>query len=164
MRTALLPGVHRRADGQEHASSGPRRPDAVANAPTELWYLVYRDEQGTPHTVKGSVNAIRKSLRDGLLGDAENVRASRTKAGPFEPLKSFTEFRDILASAADPDRRRDVCPASGNWPARARLRVRLAHARTLRRLSGIRTSRSRVPRPPTHHRLTSSSHPRITPG
>jgi eukaryotic-like serine/threonine-protein kinase len=73
-------------------------PEAV-NVSAELWYLVYRDEQGTPHTVKGSVNAIRKSLRDGLLGDAANVRASRTKAGPFEPLMSFPEFRDALGPA-----------------------------------------------------------------
>jgi serine/threonine protein kinase len=70
----------------------------VANVAAELWYLVYRDEQGTAHTVKGSVNAIRKSLRDGLLGDAANVRASRTKAGPFEPLTSYPEFRDAIGA------------------------------------------------------------------
>jgi serine/threonine protein kinase len=74
-------------------------PNDPANVPAELWYLVYRDEQGTAHTVKGSVNAIRKSLRDGLLGNAENVRASRTKAGPFEPLTSYPEFRDLLGPA-----------------------------------------------------------------
>jgi hypothetical protein len=45
------------------------------------------------------VNAIRKSLKDGLLGNAENVRASRTKAGPFEALTSYPEFRDLLGSA-----------------------------------------------------------------
>jgi serine/threonine protein kinase len=71
----------------------------VAAVAAELWYLVYRDEQGTAHTVKGSVNAIRKSLRDGLLGDASNVRASRTKAGPFEPLANYPEFREALAEA-----------------------------------------------------------------
>jgi serine/threonine protein kinase len=74
----------------------------AGNVSSELWYLVYRDEQGTAHTVKGSVNAIRKSLRDGLLGDADNVRASRTKAGPFEPLLSYAEFRDALAADAAP--------------------------------------------------------------
>jgi eukaryotic-like serine/threonine-protein kinase len=72
----------------------------AANVPAELWYLVYRDENGTSHTVKGSVNAIRKSLRDGLLGDADNVRASRTKAGPFESLASYPEFRDLLVTTA----------------------------------------------------------------
>ncbi len=77
----------RRASGEVPAVAG------------ELWYLVYRDENGTPHTVKGSVNAIRKSLRDGLLGDAENVRASKTKAGPFEPLTSYPEFRELLVPA-----------------------------------------------------------------
>jgi serine/threonine protein kinase len=63
----------------------------------DLWYLIYRDDQGKDHTVKGSVNAIRKSLRDGLLGDAGNIRACRTKAGPFEPLLSYREFRDVSA-------------------------------------------------------------------
>jgi hypothetical protein len=36
------------------------------------------------------------------LGDADNVRASRTKAGPFEPLLSYAEFRDALAAEAAP--------------------------------------------------------------
>jgi serine/threonine protein kinase len=67
---------------------------APANADT--WYLVYRDEEGTSHTVKGSVAAIRRSLKDGLLGDASNVKASRTKTGQFESLRSYPEFRDLV--------------------------------------------------------------------
>jgi serine/threonine protein kinase len=62
----------------------------------DLWYLVYRDEEGTTHTVKGSTEGIRRSLREGLLGDASNVRACRTKTGPFEPLRAYPEFRDIV--------------------------------------------------------------------
>jgi serine/threonine protein kinase len=65
----------------------------------DLWYLVYKDETGAPHTVKGTVSAIRRSLRDGLLGDASNVRASRSKAGPFEPLRGYPEFRDLVVEA-----------------------------------------------------------------
>jgi len=52
------------------------------------------------HTVKGSMSAIRRSLKEGLLGDASNVRAARAKAGPFEALRSFPEFRDLVVSAA----------------------------------------------------------------
>jgi serine/threonine protein kinase len=66
----------------------------------ELWYLVYKDETGTTHTVKGATSAIRRSLKDGLLGDASNVRASRSKQGPFEPLRGFPEFRDMVVAAA----------------------------------------------------------------
>src|SRR5262249_30685077 len=66
----------------------------------ELWYLVYKDEMGASHTVKGSTSAIRRSLKDGLLGDASNVRASRIKAGPFEALRGFPEFRDLVVAAA----------------------------------------------------------------
>jgi serine/threonine protein kinase len=66
----------------------------------ELWYLIYKDETGATHTVKGTTAAIRRSLRDGVLGDASNVRASRTKTGPFEPLRDRAEFRDMLAAMA----------------------------------------------------------------
>jgi serine/threonine protein kinase len=78
-----------------------RRPaSGDSNAPVqELWYLVYKDESGTTHTVKGTVAAIRKSLKDGYLGGAETVRASRSKAGPFEPLASHPEFRDLVLAA-----------------------------------------------------------------
>jgi serine/threonine protein kinase len=62
----------------------------------DLWYLVYKDEEGEAHTVKGTTSAIRNSLKGGLLGDASNVRACRTKAGPFESLRSFAEFRDLV--------------------------------------------------------------------
>jgi eukaryotic-like serine/threonine-protein kinase len=78
-----------------------RLPSVDSNAPQqELWYLVYKDEAGTPNTVKGTVAAIRRSLKDGLLGDASNVRASRSKSGPFEPLHSYAEFRDLVVEAA----------------------------------------------------------------
>jgi eukaryotic-like serine/threonine-protein kinase len=73
---------------------------AEVAATTDLWYLVYKDDGGEVHTVKGTTAAIRRSLRDGLLGDAANVRASRFKAGPFEPLRGHPEFRDLVVTAA----------------------------------------------------------------
>src|ERR1019366_4351470 len=45
---------------------------------------------------KGTVKGIRRSLQDGLLGDAENIRVARTQDGPLEPLKQFPEFRDLV--------------------------------------------------------------------
>ena len=78
-----------------------RLPAVDSNIPQqELWYLVYKDETGLAHTVKGTVSAVRRSLRDGLLGDASNVRAARSKTGPFEPLRSYPEFRDMVVEAA----------------------------------------------------------------
>jgi eukaryotic-like serine/threonine-protein kinase len=62
----------------------------------EMWYLIYQDEAGDKHTVKGTTPAIRWSLKEGLLGDAANVRASRSKAGPFEMLQERPEFRDLI--------------------------------------------------------------------
>ncbi len=78
-----------------------RLPTVDSNIPQqELWYLVYKDETSLAHTVKGTVSAVRRSLKDGLLGDASNVRAARTKLGPFEPLRSYPEFRDMVVEAA----------------------------------------------------------------
>jgi serine/threonine protein kinase len=71
---------------------------APAAAQQDLWYLVYKDEVGSMHTVKGSTEGIRRSLKERLLGDASNVRACRNKAGPFEPLKTYPEFRDLVMS------------------------------------------------------------------
>jgi serine/threonine protein kinase len=73
---------------------------AEVAAAQDLWYLVYKDDDGETHTVKGSTSAIRKSLREGLLGDASNVRASRNKTGPFEPLRGYPEFRDMVVAPA----------------------------------------------------------------
>jgi serine/threonine protein kinase len=80
-----------------------KMPVAVATqANTELWYLVYRDDQGEQHTVKGSATAIRRSLKEGLLGDASNIRAARSKQGPFEPLRLYPEFRDLVVLSSPP--------------------------------------------------------------
>ncbi|HEV3258303.1 MAG TPA: serine/threonine-protein kinase [Gemmataceae bacterium] len=70
--------------------------------PQDLWYLAYKDDGGETHTVKGTTTAIRRSLKEGLLGDASNVVACRTKAGPFEPVRSYAEFRDLALSANPP--------------------------------------------------------------
>ncbi len=80
-----------------------RLPSTDSSAPiNEIWYLVYKDEYDSPHTVKGTTSAIRRSLKDGLLGDASNVRAARTKAGPFEQLRNFPEFRDLALASTPP--------------------------------------------------------------
>jgi eukaryotic-like serine/threonine-protein kinase len=80
----------------------------------DLWYLIYQDDEGTTHTVKGNTTAIRRSLKDGHLGDAENVRGSRSKTGPFEPLTGYPEFRDLLVTAA-------ALPMPGVTPPRGEL-------------------------------------------
>jgi eukaryotic-like serine/threonine-protein kinase len=80
-----------------------RVPTTEASAAAgELWYLVYVDDAGEQHTVKGSTPAIRRSLKEGLLGDAANVRGARSKAGPFEPLQAYPEFRDLVLGLVPP--------------------------------------------------------------
>jgi serine/threonine protein kinase len=83
-----------------HSTRKPAGAETPAGPVQDLWYLVYHDEEGEVHTVKGTTAAIRRSLREGLLGDASNVRASRSKAGPFEPLRGYPEFRDLVVAPA----------------------------------------------------------------
>jgi serine/threonine protein kinase len=66
----------------------------------DIWYLVYKDELGETHTVKGTTEGIRRALKEGLLGDASNIRACRTKMGPFQTLESYPEFRDLVIAPA----------------------------------------------------------------
>jgi serine/threonine protein kinase len=74
-------------------------PVAAAAAEKDVWYLIYKDEEGASHTVKGTTAGILRSLKEGLLGDASNIRASRTKATEsFEPLRNIPEFRHVAIS------------------------------------------------------------------
>jgi serine/threonine protein kinase len=66
--------------------------------PPEMWYLIYKDNQGEVHTVKGTAVGIRRSFKNGELGEANNIRASRTKTGDFKPLLSLPDFADLLES------------------------------------------------------------------
>lgn len=66
----------------------------------DLWYLQYEDEYGYRHVVKGSLSNVRKCLKDGLLGDAENVSVALTREGPYEPLRNRPEFRDLVIRPA----------------------------------------------------------------
>jgi serine/threonine protein kinase len=76
--------------------SGIHSPTQTPLPDMDAWYLLYTDEDGVVHTIKGSSVGIRRSLREGLLGDAANVRIGRNKTGPFEPLRQHPEFRDYL--------------------------------------------------------------------
>ncbi|MCS7270371.1 MAG: protein kinase [Gemmataceae bacterium] len=66
----------------------------------DLWYMVYKDEQGVTHTVKGTTDGIRRALQDRLLGDPTRIFVSRQKTGPFTPLGNVTEFRDLVVNPA----------------------------------------------------------------
>jgi serine/threonine protein kinase len=76
------------------------KPASGVNNQIQTWYLVYKDDDGNSHTVKGTVPGIRRSLKEGVLGDCNNVRASRKKNGEFHPLRSFPEFRDLVIEVA----------------------------------------------------------------
>lgn len=74
-----------------------RPSERVNTAPgePEIWYLRYTDDTGKACLVKGSRGAVRRSLREGLLGDARHVSGSRAKSGPFKVLAQWPEFRDL---------------------------------------------------------------------
>jgi serine/threonine protein kinase len=88
---------------------------------SEYWYLVYADRDGLIHTVKGTIKGVRRSVRDGMLGDPADVRVARTKAGPFEPLMNFPEFRDLIIEPA-------VVPAQAATGSRGQKSTKSLHA------------------------------------
>src|SRR5262245_21850776 len=100
----------------EDVTGQSTRPSNVPNNPSaDLFYMVYRDDEGTVHTVKGTTENIRKAFREGLLGDASNIRACRTKQGPFQSLASYPEFRDLVVDVeADLGRSGGGMPRSSN--------------------------------------------------
>lgn len=79
--------------------NAPPQTAMVPALAADVWYLVYRDENNQPHTVKGSTESIRKALRDKLLGDPTGIVVSRTKHGQFAPIQSTAEFRDLVPAA-----------------------------------------------------------------
>ena len=85
--------------------------------PADIWYMVYKDETGATHTVKGSTEGIRNALSGHLLGDAATILVSRSKTGHFQPLTSMPEFRDLV-----------IHPAQMPAPPAARLSGVLAKA------------------------------------
>ncbi len=91
-----------------------------ASAPTqELWYLMYKDEEGEVHVSKGTIEKVRRALKEGLLGDASNLRVGRSKAGPFEPLRTYPEFRDLVldpSGASIPAAEKRGTPAAASRP------------------------------------------------
>jgi eukaryotic-like serine/threonine-protein kinase len=82
----------------------------------DWWYMVYKDEDGVIHTVKGTMQGIRRSLKEHLLGNASGIRVSRDKKGPFEALRSHPEFSDLATEPAElPPTQETASPwASGN--------------------------------------------------
>jgi len=81
-------------------TSPPRPGSQPTTAATDVWYLVYKDETGAAHTVKGNTESIRNALRDNLLGDTTLILVNRTKTGQFQPLSSVAEFRDLVVNPA----------------------------------------------------------------
>jgi hypothetical protein len=75
-------------------------PAATRAATGDVWYLVYKDETGKAHTVKGGTDAIRKALGEGLLGDASTIVVGRSKSGQFQPVHTVAEFRDLIVAPA----------------------------------------------------------------
>jgi serine/threonine protein kinase len=108
IRRAMSPDpTHRPACCREFIEdlSGQSTQETVITEPgigaaSSIWYLVYMDEAGEVHTVKGTIKGIRRSFNEGLLGDAENIRVARIKEGPYEALRHYAEFRDLVVQPA----------------------------------------------------------------
>jgi serine/threonine protein kinase len=83
--------------GQSRTGSTPSK-TAPPPGRTDVWYMVYKDETGQTHTVKGATEGIRKALKDSLLGDSSGILVGRSKTGQFVPIGSVPEFRDLVVA------------------------------------------------------------------
>jgi eukaryotic-like serine/threonine-protein kinase len=92
--------------------------DGSVSTTMDWWYMVYKDEDGVIHTVKGTMQGIRRSLKEHLLGNATGIRVSRGKKGPFESLRAHPEFGDLATEPEDmPATQETPSPwASGDRP------------------------------------------------
>lgn len=102
IRRAMSAALQRPASCQEFVEDllGQNERMSRLSESQSLWYLTYTDSGGREQTIKGSIEAMRHSLQQGNLGNPTVARASRTVAGPFEPLANLDEFRDLLVEPA----------------------------------------------------------------
>jgi len=84
--------------GQSTRAAG--KPEANAD-PADMWFIVYTDRDGATRTAKGTAKAIRRSIREGKLGDPAQARGSRCSTGPFDPLDQHLEFRDLVVGPSE---------------------------------------------------------------
>lgn len=96
--------------GTQKLATGPSDEQA------EVWYLYYKDDQGVSHTIRGTLDGARQSLKDWSLGNVNEVRASREPSGPFEPLRSLAEFRDLVVEPTPPGSASGTARALVNTP------------------------------------------------
>ena len=141
--------------------SGIHSPSQTPLPETDPWYLLYTDEDGVVHTIKGSAVGIRRSLREGLLGDASNVRAGRNKTGPFEPLRQHADFRDYLHDAPASVMPRSTPPQTSITPIRQGQTTPPPTRVEPRPLTTPPRSRSAPPLAPTRPIPRQSSQPEV---
>jgi len=68
-----------------------------------IWFMAYNDDLGKLHVVKGTAKAIRRSFKDGILEDPGKYKLSKSAEGPFEEIKIFPEFRDLVVHLTKPN-------------------------------------------------------------
>lgn len=67
----------------------------LAKTADDYWYIVYHDDENEKRTVKGTLDGMRKAIKEGLLGDVSDIKASRSKQGEFVALAQFPEFSEL---------------------------------------------------------------------
>ena len=124
-----------------------------------LWYMVVYDELDQPKTVKGTTDTIRKNIQAGTLGNPAQVLVCRSKTGPFAPLRTVPEFRDlILEESLSADGSKSGLRAADAGPPSSRVRLAPVSKARLNPPSGTRLAAGESPsrgrlNPPSARRL-----------
>jgi len=83
--------------------AAPGGPPSRGGSELDLWYLRDQDASSHPRTVLGTTAAVRQWLGDGSLdAGSTQVLAGKTMVGPFNPLASYPDFRDLANNEAPP--------------------------------------------------------------
>jgi serine/threonine protein kinase len=119
----------------------------------DLWYVIFKDADGVPRTAKGNTAGICRSLREDRMGEVGLIRASRSKEGPFEPLRNCPEFRPYVIGPAPLNvaaGKPNVSAAGSSYlavrPARDTKPQGTSDEPTQPALSSMRSERTPVPR------------------
>jgi PAS domain S-box-containing protein len=96
-RTREATVARTRKKKKPRAAVSTNTPAPTATPPAQdIWYIVYRDEDGRTHKMTCSTVGIRMWFEKGLLTDLGHTLASRSNGGPFNPLTSYPEFHSLL--------------------------------------------------------------------
>jgi len=97
VRPATCAGFLQEILGQDPASVETGR----GEKDLDLWYVDYEDAQDKPQVAVGTTESLRRSLRQGLLGNPKKIQVGRYRAGPAMTPLYRSELKHLLVGPGE---------------------------------------------------------------